>query len=256
MKHGDFTDLADNYAKYRPGYAPMVLDAFVGLIDKKIQKIHGADVGAGTGIWSRQMADKGFDIYAVEPNDAMRKQGILQNGSYNIKWFDGSAEDTGLKESSCDFVTMASSFHWPDFNKAIKEFARILKPSGYFMALWNTRHYEINPLLVDIENKLHVIVPGMKRISSGRSEFCENLTQRLNDNIYFDDVLYLEGTHKESQSIGRYIGIWESVNDIRVQAGNEKFNMFIDYIREKTKNLNFIEVEYITRAWIAKCKNI
>ena len=31
MKHGDFTSLAANYAQYRPGYSPFVLDAFVGL---------------------------------------------------------------------------------------------------------------------------------------------------------------------------------------------------------------------------------
>lgn len=31
MKHGDFTELADNYAKYRPGYSPFALDAFLAL---------------------------------------------------------------------------------------------------------------------------------------------------------------------------------------------------------------------------------
>ena len=31
MKHGDFTALASKYARYRPGYSPFVLEAFVGL---------------------------------------------------------------------------------------------------------------------------------------------------------------------------------------------------------------------------------
>ncbi len=31
MKHGDFTALADNYARYRPGYSPFVRDAFLSL---------------------------------------------------------------------------------------------------------------------------------------------------------------------------------------------------------------------------------
>lgn len=31
MQHGDFTALAENYAKYRPGYSPYILDALLGL---------------------------------------------------------------------------------------------------------------------------------------------------------------------------------------------------------------------------------
>ena len=68
----------------------------------------------------------------------------------------------------------------------------------------------------------------------------------------FSDVLYVEGRHVEKQSPERYIGLWESVNDVRVQAGEEKFRQFIEYIRSVTQNIEFIEAEYLTRAWIAR----
>lgn len=254
MEFGDFTQLADAYAKYRPGYSPMILDAFLGLIGKPINNITGADVGAGTGIWSRALASRGVKVTAVEPNTAMSEHGKTQNGSLPITWHAGSAENTGLAPNSCDFVCMASSFHWPDFDKAIAEFNRILKPHGLFMALWNTRHYEINPLLVDIENKVHEIIPNLKRVSSGRSEFCNGLLGRLAKTEIFEDVIYVEGNHIEYQSQERYIGLWESVNDIRVQAGEEKFAMFLDYIRNKTHGIETIEAEYTTRAWIGRRK--
>ena len=32
MKHGDFTALAGDYARYRPGYAPSVLTALLALV--------------------------------------------------------------------------------------------------------------------------------------------------------------------------------------------------------------------------------
>ena len=63
-------------------------------------------------------------------------------------------------------VCMASSFHWPNFAAAVREFSRILKPGGLFMALWNTRCYESNPLLAEIEGFLHKLVPDIKRVSS------------------------------------------------------------------------------------------
>lgn len=251
MKHGDFTALAKNYALYRPGYSPFVLDAFISLV-KTPENAVCVDVGAGTGIWSRQLAKKGVKVIAVEPNDAMRDAGEKNNP--HIEWRKGSAEATGLPNASCDMVTMASSFHWPDFASAVKEFGRILKPGGLFMALWNTRYFESNPLLVEIENYLHELVPNLKRVSSGRSEFCDNLTKRLATCGEFVDVLYLEGRHTEMQTPERYIGLWESVNDVRVQAGEERFAKFIDYIKQKTFGLKEIEAEYLTRAWIARRK--
>lgn len=247
LRHGDFTGLAQNYAKYRPAYSPFVLSAVMSLLP---QKPIVADIGAGTGIWSRMLAAASAQVTAVEPNEEMREAGI--KGSSEISWVAASAEVTGLPDNAFDLVTMASSFHWPDFSKAIVEFRRILKPDGYFLALWNTRELAGNSLLIDIENKISELVPGMKRISSGRSEFCETLTERLSSSGVFSDVLYLEGLHTEIQTPEHYKGLWESVNDIRVQAGPERFNIFMDYISEKVGSLEAIKAKYKTRAWLAK----
>ena len=249
MKHGDFTALADSYARYRPGYAPFVLEAFLSLGERERLC---ADVGAGTGIWSRQLAARGVRVIAVEPNDAMRDEGRKLNGALPIEWNKGCAEATNLPDASCDMVCMASAFHWPNFDAAITEFHRILKPGGLFMALWNTRRFESNPLLVEIEEYLHKLVPELKRVSSGRSEFCDSLTDLLRQREEFADVLYLEGRHTESQSPERYIGLWQSVNDVRVQAGEERFARFIAHIEEVTRETPVIEAEYLTRAWIAR----
>lgn len=252
MKHGDFTKLAEDYAQYRPGYAPFVLDAFLGLMSEAPETLQGVDIGAGTGIWTRMLAQRGVIMSAVEPNDAMRAEGIRQNGDHTINWHAGSAETTTLPDASFDFICMASSFHWTDFDRAVTEFNRILKPGGLFMALWNTRRYESNPLLVRIEDHLKGLVPDMKRISSGRSEFCDTLLNRLGKCHVFTDAMYLEGRHTELQSPEHYIGLWRSVNDVRVQAGEKRFDAFINYIRSQTAMLQHIEAEYITRAWIAR----
>lgn len=250
MKHGDFTALAENYARYRPGYAPMIAEVFVRLSGEAHPRC--VDAGAGTGIWSRQLAAAGADVDAVEPNDAMRQAGEGQNGAFAIRWHKGSAEATGLESGSCRLACMASSFHWPDFDAAVREFHRLLQPGGCFMALWNTRYFESNPLLADIEEYLRHLAPDMKRVSSGRSAFCNMLRERLAARPEFADVIYLEGRHIEQQSPQRYLGLWESVNDVRVQLGEDKFARFLDFIREKTAGLDVIEAEYLTRAWIAR----
>src|SRR5579863_3843085 len=128
IQHGNFDSLAADYAQYRPSYAPSVVTAVLALVGRPAHEIDAADVGAGTGIWTRMLASQGLhSVRAVEPSDEMRKQGILTSREYNIIWRRGAAEETGLASNSCDLVSMASSFHWADFDRACTEFQRVLR---------------------------------------------------------------------------------------------------------------------------------
>ncbi len=253
MKHGDFTGLADDYAKFRPGYAPSVATAILSYVGRDPARIDAADLGAGTGIWTRILASRGLrSIVAVEPNDDMRAQGIETSRGTDIRWQKGSAEATGLADGSTDLVTMASSFHWADFDRACDEFHRILRPGGAFVALWNPRLIEANPLLVEIEAQITRLKPDIERVSSGRSGITERLTDMLSAKPQFAEVLYLEGRHSRLQTPAQYLGAWRSVNDLQVQLGPELFRMFLDYIEERIAGLTAIETTYITRAWASR----
>ena len=147
MKHGDFTGLADDYAKFRPGYAPQIATAMLGYLGRSTATIDAADIGAGTGIWTRILAGRGLrSVVAVEPNDDMRGQGTETSRGTGIVWQKGSAEATGLLDGSVDLVSMASSLHWADFDKACEEFHRILRPDGIFAALRESTIYRSEPV--------------------------------------------------------------------------------------------------------------
>ena len=252
IQHGNFDTLADDYAKYRPGYSEGVLSAILSLIPRQSEQIEFADIGAGTGIWSRLVARRGCRTTAVEPSDPMRAAGLAANEGLGIRWFKGTAEDTGLPSGAFDLCSMASSFHWADFDVAVQEFSRILRPKGFLVVLWNPRNIEANPLLVEIEAKLRDLVPEMKRVSSGRSEFCSELTERFAECQQFENALYLEGHHVELMTPERYIGAWRSVNDVRVQAGEERFAEFMAFVEQHTRSLDVIECPYLTRAWVVR----
>jgi ubiquinone/menaquinone biosynthesis C-methylase UbiE len=253
MKHGDFTGLAGDYARFRPGYAPQVATAVLAYTGREVASIDAADVGAGTGIWTRMLAARGLhSVIAVEPNDDMREQGIGTSLGTNIVWQKGSAEATGLPDGSADVVSMASSFHWADFDKACDEFHRILRPGGLFVALWNPRLIEVNPLLVAIEAEIARLKPDVRRVSSGRSGLTERLTDLLIAGPQFADVLYLEGRHSVQQTPEQYLGAWRSVNDLQVQLGPQLFRKFLDFTAERTAGLTAIETTYMTRAWAAR----
>lgn len=253
MKHGDFTGLAGNYARFRPGYAPQVATAILGYLGLDPATVDAVDVGAGTGIWTRTLAARGLrSVTAVEPNDDMRGQGIETSKNTGVTWHKGSAEVTGRPDGSADLLSMASSFHWADFEKACAEFHRVLRPNGVFVALWNPRYIEANPLLVEIEDQIAKLKPDIRRVSSGRSGLTERLTDLLSAAPQFSEVLYLEGRHSAQQTPEQYIGAWRSVNDLQVQLGPDLFQKFLGYVEERTKGLEAIETTFLTRAWVAR----
>ena len=129
---GRFSTRVDNYVKYRPDYPPAIIEHLrdeCGLhTDSSI-----ADVGSGTGKLSELFLKNGNRVYGVEPNREMREAGErLLSGYERFKSVDGSAEATTLAAASVDFVTAGQAFHWFDHAAARREFARILKPGGYF----------------------------------------------------------------------------------------------------------------------------
>jgi SAM-dependent methyltransferase len=134
-----FSSRADAYARYRPGYPAAVADglrARCGLPDGTA----AADIGSGTGTFTRCLLAAGFRVSAVEPNAAMRLCAESNLGSDpRFRSVDGSAETTGLGAGSVDLVTAAQAFHWFDQTQAGIEWRRILRPRGWIALIWNER---------------------------------------------------------------------------------------------------------------------
>lgn len=249
MEYGDFTELAKEYIN-RPAYSLQVLKILSSYIGAGKEEFYVADVGAGTGKLTENLTELGLRGFAIEPNDAMRSEALkLGRTTKNFKWMNGSAEKTGLEASSCDWVIMASAFHWTDKKAALNEFFRVLKPNGFFTAMWNPRDIEKSQLHMEIENIVKSHLPNLTRVSSGSQKYMANIEEELLSTGQFSNLVFIEAPHKVVMSKERYIGAWRSVNDIQVQAGPEKFDRIISDIQEFIKNEDTICVPYKTRAW-------
>lgn len=134
-----FSDRVDNYAKFRPSYP---LEAVEHLKKKcaltSESKI--AELGSGTGIFTKLLLDSGFEVFAVEPNVPMREEAEKQLASYpRFHSIAGQAEATTLSSQKFDLVLAAQAFHWFDEVKAREEWKRILRPGGFAAIVWNIR---------------------------------------------------------------------------------------------------------------------
>lgn len=128
-----FDDRADDYASHRPSYPSQAIDdMLVGLGYASLLTV--ADIGAGTGISSRLIAERGPLVVAVEPSAAMRGKADPHD---RVDWQEGTAEATGLRDGTLNLIVCAQSFHWFDRARALAEFRRVLRPTGRVALMWN-----------------------------------------------------------------------------------------------------------------------
>lgn len=134
-----FSDRVDNYIKYRPGYPPQVLAHLKDKCGLSTASVI-ADIGAGTGIFTKLLLDEGYKVYAVEPNQPMRDAAVEQLSVYkNFIPVDGAAEDTTLPDKSIDLIVCAQAFHWFSNDNTKMEFKRILTDNAKTALIWNNR---------------------------------------------------------------------------------------------------------------------
>lgn len=149
-----FSNRVENYVRYRPNYPAAVIE-LLRTECKLNQDSVVADIGSGTGIFTRLLLETGCHVYGVEPNAPMREAAEkLLSGFEKFTSVDTPAEATTLPDKSVDFVTCAQAFHWFDREKCRVEFRRILRDHGFVVLLWNERLVDTTPFLRDYETLL------------------------------------------------------------------------------------------------------
>lgn len=244
----DYTDLAEAYLK-RPDYAQTSIDKMLETAGVK-KGDAACDVGAGAAHLTLKLAEYGLNVCAVEPNDAMRKNGIQRTSQYqNVQWFEGVGEHTGMESNKFDLVTFGSSFNVCNRQEALQETKRILKSNGWFACMWN--HRDLNdPLQKEIEDILKTQIDDYK-YGTRR----EDQTEVIDQSGLFKDVICIEGTVVHEISSEDFIEGWKSHGTVQRQS-KDKFAFINEEIRKlvEAKGEKYIKVPYTTRIWMAQVK--
>lgn len=244
----DYTKLADAYLE-RPDYAPSALEeifrtAGLGAGDRV------CDVGAGVAHLTLPLAARGCTVDAVEPNDAMRANGMKRTAHLSsVSWSEGTGESTGRPSGAYAAVTFGSSFNVCDRALALKEAHRLLQPGGWFVCLWNHRDLE-DPIQKRIEEIIRTRIP-----SYGYGTRREDQTDVIAASGLFHPARAVEGRILWDQKVRDTEEAWRSHATLHRQAGDQ-FEAVISEIADFLASLgkDAITIPYVTRAWMAQRK--
>jgi SAM-dependent methyltransferase len=131
-----FGAIAEDYDRLRPSPAPEALDWLVPAGCEV-----AVDVAAGTGLFTRPLAERVARVIAVEPDPQMRA--VLAVRSPEVEVLEGTGESIPLPDASADALFVSSAWHWMDPDRAIPEIARVLRDGGRFGVLWTSRDRDV-----------------------------------------------------------------------------------------------------------------
>ncbi|MFF6997772.1 class I SAM-dependent methyltransferase [Streptomyces sp. NPDC008313] len=131
-----FNAAAAQYAANRPSYPPALFDAVEELGGRPLTGARAVDVGAGTGIATALLRERGAEVIAVEPGEGMAAQ--FRRSLPGVPIVRGSGDRLPLADASADFLTYAQAWHWTEPARSVPETMRVLRPGGALALWWNT----------------------------------------------------------------------------------------------------------------------
>ena len=186
-----FSNRVENYVRYRPHYPSQIISFLETKIGFNSHSVV-ADIGSGTGISSEIFLQNGNTVYAVEPNDEMRKAAEKTfHGNKSFISVAATAEATTLADNSIDLIAAGQAFHWFDATQCKKEFQRIAVPGAYLCLMWNEREME-SDFQQAYDKLLMEYAPDYKKVSYHSFDE-EALTE------FFSPFQYFEHTFQNVQ---------------------------------------------------------
>lgn len=125
------------YHGARPEYPAWVYDTLTSRCGLR----RGAavfEIGAGTGTATHRLLEIGADpLVAIEPDRRLADFLRATNPDKALKVVVAPFEDATLEAAAFDIGVSATAFHWLDEESALARAASLLRPGGWWVAVWN-----------------------------------------------------------------------------------------------------------------------
>jgi SAM-dependent methyltransferase len=125
-----FDSVVDEYDEGRPGYPAALLEALGPLRGARV-----LEGGAGTGIATRMLLDRGADVTPFDVGPAVLARAVRRSPGLAPVVADGAV--LPFRDGCADLICFAQSWHWLAPRSRCEESRRVLRPSGRWAAWWS-----------------------------------------------------------------------------------------------------------------------
>jgi ubiquinone/menaquinone biosynthesis C-methylase UbiE len=159
-----FDPVAEAYDAGRPSYPPELYDAIEQLAQRPLMGADVLDVGAGTGIATRALRERGARVIAIDHGQRMLAR--LRAHSPDVEVVRADGHSLPIRDASIDLVTYAQAFHWTDPARSVPEALRVLRSQGALVLWWNITERSRSPWLAAHEKRLAEACPEFEEFAA------------------------------------------------------------------------------------------
>ncbi len=245
-----FGEVAETYDRVRPRYPDAMYDDVIAATGVRPGS-PVLEVGCGTGIATAELARRGLQVDAIDPDRRMLSLARRRVAGFDVRLSETRLEDVTGEAGKFNLVFAAGSWHWVEEQPGLRKAAALLHEDGSLAVCWNLPRPESRPRPPGLEIAYRRLAPGLAGASQVKNRGQEHRRRAIAASGLFTKPASFSYCWTRTLSAADYADLLSTHSDHRL-LGRQKLGALLTAIRHAIEQGGgTIELEYETVLYVA-----